>query len=62
MSGHPDDAVDEMYYLYEEQPNGEKRCVFSSSSLPYVRLQMRVLCDAYTKNNLDAPTYSIEAD
>lgn len=62
MSGHPDDAVDEMYVLYEEQSDGSKKRVFSSSSLPYVRLQMRVLCDSYDKNNLDAPTYCIEAE
>lgn len=62
MSGHPDDAVDEMYYLYEEQPDGSNTCVFSSSSLPYVRLQMRVLCDSYSNNHLEVPTYSIEAD
>lgn len=62
MSGHPDDAVDEMYVLYEVLPDGEKRCVFSSSSLPYVRLQMRVQCDAYTANHLEVPTYLIEAE
>jgi len=59
---HPDDAVDEMYTLYEEQPDGSKRSVFRSSSLSYVRLQMRVLCEAYYMGDLDCPTFSIEAD
>lgn len=62
MSGHPDDAVDEMYVLYETLPDGEERRVFSSSSLSYVKLQMRVLVDSYFNNDLECPTFRIEVE
>jgi hypothetical protein len=60
MNGHPDDAVDEMYVLYETYTNGEERRVFSSSSLSYVQLKMRHLCQAYDHCDLEVPTFKIE--
>lgn len=62
MSGHPDDAVDEMYVLYETLSDGEERRVFSSSSLSYVKLQMRVLVGSYFNNDLECPTFRIEVE
>lgn len=59
---HPDDAVDEVYCLYRVSPDGEKLLVLSSTSLPYLRLIIRAQCDAYSNNNLEVPTYSIEAE
>ncbi len=62
MSCNMHDEPQDMYVLYEQQDDGEYHRVFSSTSLSYVQLKMRHMCQAYDHCDLEVPTFKIEVE